>query len=137
MSFRVYDTEKKQWIKDDIYMNSNEDLFLIKRFFFGLIKSIVRLNTDKYVYHKDIGIVDKDNKTIYEGDYIQATVEKANKENDRDKVEIGVVSFAHELSAYVLLCVNSDIFYTLGSNVSSEIEIIGNVFDGYGITYEG
>ena len=60
----------------------------------------------------------------YEGDYIKATI-------DTDKEEIGLVTYVHELSAYVILCDNSNTFYTLGSDVSSEIEIIGNVFDGY------
>ena len=61
---------------------------------------------------------------VYEGDYIQARVAE-------DESVIGLATFAHELSAYIILCVDSDTFYTLGSSVSKEIEIIGNVFDGY------
>ena len=122
MAFRVYDVDKKKWLKENIYLNPNDELFLIKRGLFGIIK--VPLDANKYVFHKDINLYDKKNRLVYEGDYIKATV-------DADKDEIGLVTYAHELSAYIILCVSNDTFYTLGSNVSSEIEIIGNVFDGY------
>lgn len=122
--FRVYDTEKKKWIKDNIYLNSDGELFLIKRSIFGWIKRLIALSADKYIYHRDINLYDKDGVLVYEGDYIRARVAE-------DKEEIGLVSYVHELSAYVILCVDSDEFYTLGSDVSSEISVIGNVFDGY------
>lgn len=124
MAFRVYDTDKKKWIKENIYLSPNEELFLIKPGLFGTIKVPLALDTDRYVFHKDINLYDKKNRLVYEGDYIKATV-------DTDKEEIGLVTYAHELSAYIILCVSNDTFYSLGSNVSSEIEIIGNVFDGY------
>ena len=123
MVFRVYDTENKVWLKDDFYLSPNDELFLIKKSIFGKPKTIELLYQDRYVYHKAIDLWDKNNVQVYEGDYIKAHVEE-------DKFVIGVVAFAHELSAYIILCVDSDIFYTLGSSVSTEIEIIGNVFDG-------
>lgn len=122
MAFRVYDIDKKKWLKDNIYLSPNDELFLIKRRLFGTTK--VPLDANKYVFHKDINLYDKKNRLVYEGDYIQAQV-------DKDKSVIGLVAFAHELSAWVILCVDSDEFYTLGSSVSTEIEAIGNVFDGY------
>lgn len=121
--FRVYNTEKKQWVKDDIYLNPNGELFLIKQSLFGWIKVPMVLD-DKYVYHRDIGLYDKNQNLVFEGDYIRARVAE-------DKEEIGLVSYAHELSAYVILCVDSDTFYTLGSETTEFIEVIGNVFDGY------
>lgn len=124
MAFRVYDTEKKLWLKDNLYLNSDDELFLIKRSLFGWVKVPLALSEDRYVHHKAIDLYDKNGILIYEGDYIRARVAE-------DREEVGLVSYAYELSAYVILCVNSDTFYTLGSNVSSEIEVIGNVFDGY------
>lgn len=124
MNYRVYDTEKKKWIKDNVYLNPNGELFLIKKSMFGMVKVPLALSQDRYVYHEDIELYDKENNLIFIGDYIRASVAE-------DKEVIGLVAFATELSAYVILCVDSDEFYTLGSDVSSEIQIVGNVFDGY------
>lgn len=122
--FRVFDTEKKRWIKDNIYLNANDELFLIKRSVFGMVRVPLALSDDRYICHKDIGLVDRVGREIFEGDYIQAQVSD-------DKSVIGLVAFAIELSAWVILCVDSDEFYTLGSETIEFIEIIGNVFDGY------
>ena len=133
MTYRVFDTEKQKWVKDNIYMNPNGDLFMIKQSLFGTVKIPLALSSDRYIYHKDIGLTDKVGRDVFEGDYIKAVVGKVdeNDENSEDKVEIGLVTYAHELSAYIILCVNSDIFYTLGSETTEFIEVIGNVFDGY------
>lgn len=124
MVYRVYDTEQKKWVKDNIYLNPDGELFKIKKSIFGTVKVPLTLSQDRYVYHQDIMLNDKNGNLVYEGDYIRASVSE-------DKEVIGMVAYAHEISAYVILCVDSDEFYTLGSNVSSEIEIVGNVFDGY------
>jgi hypothetical protein len=133
MSYRVYDSKKKIWIKDSIYLNSDGELFKIKKSVFGMVKIPSALSSDRYIYHEDIGLTDKNGNDVFEGDYIKAVVGKVdeNDENSEDKVEIGLVTYAHELSAYVILCVDSDVFYTLGSEITEFIEVIGNVFDGY------
>ena len=122
--FRIYDDEQHKWAKENIYLNQNDELFLIKQSLFGMVKVPLALSPERYICHKDIGLYDKNGILVYEGDYIRAGVAE-------DKEEIGLVAYAHELSAYVILCVNNDTFYTLGSNVSKDIEVIGNVFDGY------
>lgn len=124
MLYRVYNKETKKWEKKNIYLNVDGELFLIKKSLFGAVKIPLELSGDKYVVHKAIDLWDKDEKQVYEGDFIQARV-------DVDKIVVGLVVFAQELSAYIILCVDSDVFYTLGSNVSEEIQVIGNVFDGY------
>ena len=124
MAYRVYDTKKKFWLKDNIYLNPDGELFLIKKSMFGMVKVPLALSQDRYIYHKAIDLWDKNQRQVYEGDYIQAQVSE-------DKSVVGLVAFAVELSSWVILCVDSDEFYTLGSDVSSEIEVIGNVFDGY------
>ena len=122
--FRVYDNEKKEWVKENIYLNPNGDLFLIKQSLFGMVKVPLALDANRYIYHKAIDLWDKNQKQVHEGDYIEAEVAD-------DRVVIGLVSYAHELSAYVILCVDSDEFFTLGSETTEYIEVIGNVFDGY------
>lgn len=124
MSFRVYDNEQKKWIDKNIYLSPDGELFKIKQSLFGMVKVPLALDSERYIYHNDINLYDKDGILIYEGDYILARV-------GEDKEEIGLVAYAHELSSYVILCVESNTFYTLGSNVSEEISVIGNVFDGY------
>lgn len=124
MAYRVFDTEKQQWVKDNIYINTDDEMFLIKQSLFGMVKVPLALDANRYICHRDINLYDKNGSLVYECDFIRARVAE-------DKEEIGLVNYAHELSAYIILCVDSDTFYTLGSNVSSEIEVIGNVFDGY------
>ena len=124
MTYRVYDNEQKKWVKDNIYLNPDGELFLIKKSVFGMVKVSLALSQDRYIYHKAIDLWDKNQKQVHEGDYIQAQVSE-------DRSVVGLVAFAVELSSYVILCVDSDEFYTLGSETTEFIEVIGNVFDGY------
>lgn len=124
MAYRVYDNEQKRWVRDNIYLNPDGDLFKIKKSIFGMVKVPLALSQDRYVYHKAIDLWDKNQKQVHEGDYIMAQVSE-------DKSVVGLVAFAVELSSYVILCVESDEFFTLGSETTDYIEIIGNVFDGY------
>lgn len=123
--FRVYDTEDKCWIRDGVYLatNPHNDLYIAKKNFFG-IEKLYLVSNDRYVIHKEIDLYDKNKISIYEGDYV-----KANVSDNREVV--GMVAYAHELSAYVILCIKSDEYFTLGSDVCDLIEVIGNVFDGY------
>lgn len=129
MGYRIYDIERNQWIKDNVYLNPDGDLFLIKKSIFGRTKKTVLLDSDRYVWHQDIELYDKENNLVYIGDYIRAQVKE-------DRSVIGLVSYAHDLSAYVILCDDTNEFFTLGSNVCELIEIIGNVFDGYEVDIE-
>lgn len=122
--FRVYNNEEKKWVKDDVYLTPYDELVKIKQSVFGLVKVQLSLSPDKYTFHRDIGLYDKDGDSVYEGDYLRATISE-------DKTVVGLVCYAHELSSYIILVDSTNEFFTLGSEVSSEIQIIGNVFDGY------
>lgn len=141
MAFRVYDLEKRKWVKDNIYMNSNDELYLIKHSLFGMIKVPLALDSNRYICHRDIMLLDKNNIRVYERDYIAAKVLKDNPDNEsNEEIEyetvIGVVCYAEEFSSYIILCDEINKFFTLGSEISSEIEVIGNVFDGYFVNYK-
>ena len=121
MTYRVYDTETKKWIRDDIFLTLDGGLVLVKKYLFGLIKIFRPLSQKRYVYHEDIGLCDRDGNLIFAGDYLKAQV-------DTDKEVIGVVAYADQLSAYVILCDDTSEFYTLGSDVIELVQVIGNVF---------
>lgn len=123
MIYRVRDTKQNKWIKDDVYLSPDDRVHIAKFGFFGNIKELIEDEEDRYITHKYIGLLDKNDMLIYEGDYIKAQVAD-------DRSVIGLVVFATELSSYIILCVDGDEFYTLGNSVSTEIQIVGNVFDG-------
>ena len=128
--YRVYNTESKEWIKENVYMSPNGDLYILKNSFFGNAKMELLPNDGKYICHKDIELYDKENVLVYEGDYIEAKVSE-------NETVIGLVVYAHEMSSYVILCTESDTFYTLGQEVCEFIKKIGNVFDGYEDSKDG
>ena len=123
LEYRVYDTEEKRWIDNKTYLAPNGELYILNQSVLGWTK-LIELSQDRYVYHKAIDLWDKYQNQVFEGDYILARVSE-------DKEVVGLVVYAHELSAYVILCIDSDEFYTLGSEVCEYIKKIGNVFDGY------
>lgn len=130
LSYRVYDTKQKRWVKDNIYLSPNNELFEIKKSMFGKTKKFNLLSQDRYVYHNDIELYDKNNNLVYIGDYVKAQVEE-------NKFVIGVVTYAHEMSAYIILCVDSNEYFTLGLEVCDLIEVVGNVFNGYEVVQDG
>lgn len=120
MPFRVYDKRKKHFIKDNIYLNPDGELIESKKSLFGNKMTFVDQN--RYVYQRSIGLPDMNGKEIYIGDYLEARVAD-------DRVIRGIVTFAEELSAYIILCFDSDEFFTLGTDIVQYIKIIGNVFE--------
>ena len=122
--YRVYDKIEKRWVEKGIYLSPSpyDDLYVEKKSIFG--KKLELVIDDRYVTHNDIGLYDRDSNLVFEGDYIKASVAE-------NKTIIGIVTYAVELSAYIILCDNSSEYYTLGSQVCEYIEVVGNVFDGY------
>lgn len=129
MEYRVYDIEGKRWVGNKVYLTPDGELYTMNQSIFGRTK-LSELSQERYVYHKAIDLWDKNQKQVFEGDYIQAQVEE-------NRSVIGMVAFASELSSYVILCVDSEEFYTLGSEVTEFIQIVGNVFDGYKVVQDG
>ena len=121
MAFRVYDIKRKQWI-DNVVKDAQDDLYKVKK---GVFKDkLTYLDPNDYIYHDAFNLYDKNNVQVFEGDYLQAEVEE-------DKFVIGLVAFVDDLSGYAILVEPTQEFYTLGSETTEFIEIIGNVFDGY------
>lgn len=119
--YRIYDTKRRRWV-NDVIRDKQDDLYKVKEGVFG--RKIIYLNQDRYIFHDSFDLYDKNNAMVFEGDYVQAEV-------DKDKTVVGLVSFVNDLSAYVILVESTQEFYTLGSEVAEYIQVIGNVFDGY------
>lgn len=121
--YRVYDKKRNRWIKDDVYLSPDGELFKSNQSIFGTCK-LTFLHEDRYVYQKWIELGDKNNVPIYIGDYLKAQVAD-------DKIVTGLVTYAHELSAYIILCFDTEEYYTLGTEICEYIEVVGNVFDEF------
>lgn len=121
MSYRVYDKKKKRWVDDKIFLTPNGDLLKSDKSVFGWTKPTF-VSQDRYVYQKSIDLCDKNGNQIYVGDYLKAKVAE-------DRMVTGLVTFANELSSYIIICFESEEFFTLGTEVCEYIEVIGNVFD--------
>lgn len=120
MSYRVFDKKKKKFITDNIFLTPDGELVESKRYVFG--NKLTFVDQNRYVYQKYIELNDKYDIPIFIGDYLKAQVSE-------DKVVTGVVTFAPELSSYIILCFDSEEYFTLGTEVCQFIEVTGNVFD--------
>lgn len=129
MEYRVFDIKEKRWIDNEVYLTPDGDLYEVNKTAFGRTK-LSELSRDRYEYHRAIDLWDKNHNQVFEGDYIQAKV-------DEDRSVIGLVVFAQEMSAYIILCDESNEFFTLGNEVTDLIQIVGNVFDGYEVVQDG
>ena len=120
MSYRVYDKKKKKFVTDNIFLTPDGELIESKRSLFG--NKLTFVDQNRFVYQKYIELNDKNDLPIYMGDYVKAQVAE-------DREITGLVTYAQELSSYVILCFNTDEYFTLGTEVCEFIEVIGNVFD--------
>lgn len=120
MAFRVYDKKKKKFVTDNVYLSPDGELVESKKSLFGNKMTFVDQN--RFVYQKYIELNDKDNVPIYIGDILEAQVSENRAVN-------GMVTFAPELSAYIILCFDSEEYFTLGESVCDLITVVGNVFD--------
>ena len=118
--YRVFDKKKKKFVQDNIFLTPEGELVESKKSIFG--DKLTFVDQDRYVFQKAIDLEDKNSVLIHIGDYVKAQVAE-------DRQIIGLVTFAEELSAYVILCFDTDEYFTLGTDVCNLIEVVGNVFD--------
>ena len=120
MAYRVYDKKKKRFINDNIYLTPDGELIESKKSLFG--NKLTFVDQNRYVYQKSIDLNDKGGILIHVGDYVKAQVAD-------DREITGLVTYAEELAAYIILCFDTDEYFVLSSQVCDRIQIVGNVFD--------
>jgi hypothetical protein len=120
VAYRVYDKKKCKFVTDNVYLTPDGELVESKRSLFG--NKMTFVDGNRFVYQRYIGLEDKNEKPIYIGDTLEAQVAE-------DRIVRGVVTFAEELSAYIILCFDPDEYFTLGTDIVQYIEVVGNVFD--------
>lgn len=116
--FRIYDKKDKKWIRHDIFLTQNGDLAVIKsRILTG--KKIKLLSSQRYQYHMDIGLRDKLNHLIHEGDICKI-----------DNGQIGLIIYFAEIASFVFVDYSNNKYYPLSKKLcNSKIQIVGNCFD--------
>ena len=120
MSYRVYDKKKKKFITDNIFLTPDGELVESKKSIWG--NKMTFVDGNRFVYQRYIGLQDKNGIPVYIGDMLEAQVSE-------DRIIRGMATFADELSAYIILCFDTDEFFTLGTEVVQFISVVGNVFD--------
>lgn len=120
MAYRVYDKKKKKFVTDNIFLTPDGELVESKKSMFG--NKMTFVDGNRFVFQKYIELDDVNDVPIYMGDYVEANVAE-------DRVIIGLVTFSTEISSYVILCFESEEYFTLGESVKDLIRVIGNVFD--------
>lgn len=120
--YRVYDSVNKTWVsKDKILISTfNNDIYMRKRGLFGTEK-LELVSNEKFIVHESIGVLDKNNVLIYEGDICELKLE--------DGVAKCVVSYVPERAAYILFDNENMLYYEFVKGMSDSLTVIGNVFD--------
>ena len=116
--YRVYNNKEKCWVRDGVYLSPNNDLSTSKKTLFGAEK-LSLVSDNRYTWHRDIGLYDKNNKLVFEGDICKC----------KDGVFTGVVSYVREHAAYYLLDDEHMTYYPLGVEHMDMVEVIGNVLE--------
>ena len=120
--YRVYDTQKKRWLKYDIYLMPNGDLYKLEKPIFRKRNTLKQLSNERYIVHRDIGLTDKNGILMYEGDICEAMI-------NEDETINAEIAYVDHIASYVLLDYKTGRYYSLGTEQANLIEVVGNVLD--------
>ena len=117
--YRVYDKKETTWVKENIYLAPNNDLYLAKKNLLGNM-TLSLISDNRYVYQIDTGLLDKNKQLIFEGDICKAI----------QSGMVGLISYSSDYGAYVFLDYTEHKWYPLGKEIClNNIEVVGNIFD--------
>ena len=112
--FRVFDNVKKVWatVRYD------------KKIFLSIFSRLIQTYDDRYIAHRDIGLSDKNDKLIFEGDICKIEL----KDNEKQTTEvIGLICYEPTHAAFYLFDFKNSQYYTLGVDKCKQMIVIGNV----------
>lgn len=117
--YRVYDKKETTWVKENIYLAPNNDLYLAKKNLLGNM-TLSLISDNRYVHQIDTGLLDKNKQLIFEGDICKAI----------QSGMVGLISYSSDYGAYVFLDYTEYKWYPLGKEIClNNIEVVGNIFD--------
>ena len=118
--YRVWDNKENGWVQDCIYLSPNDDLSIeqTRKSLFKKTK-LTLVSEQRYIYQRDIGLLDKKGNLIFEGDIC------GSKSNDI----MGVIAYVPEHASYYLLDDRDMKYYPLGEGRCKQLEVIGNIFE--------
>lgn len=115
--FRCYNIKEGKWA-NNILLSTNNDLTEVKEKKFGYSK-LNLVPDSEYVFHRDIGLYDRDGWLIFEGDMLQTP-----------NGLVGIVAYSEENASFVFLEYENKMYYPLFKKVCNDsLRIVGNVFD--------
>ena len=120
--YRVYDRKKGRWIQSNIYLAPNGNVFQMDKTMFKNKEKLVQVSNERYIYHRDLGLTDKNYEMIYEGDIAEFQVAE-------DKFVIVEIAYVNERASYMAFDFKEDLVYELNEERCKFLEVIGNVFD--------
>lgn len=114
--YRVYDNKAKKFIRENIFLAPNGDIYIYKKSFFR--DKLTLVSEIRYIWQKDIGIMDKNRKLIFEGDIVKIA----------ELDVVGVVAYAEQHASYYIFDDKNNAYYPFDvESVNERIEVIGNI----------
>lgn len=116
IKFRVWDVKAKNWLTPEQFYHYD----------------ILKLDSEIYILQEFIGLIDKNNKEIYEGDLINFTVDGITHGPETEYEKNAEVWYSEEDAQFVFGYFKDgnnsyDWWYSMADRIS-DIEVVGNIF---------